>query len=462
MGEFELVMPKMGESIIEATITKWLKSEGDTIEEDDAIVEISTDKVDSEIPSPVEGTLGKVLYAEGNTIAVGEIIAYINTEGDEDESSEEEPAKEEATSEKDTKPATQEAVANAEDQDKPVTEGSKPIDTSSSSDRFYSPLVRSIAREENIPVEELDQISGSGQNGRVTKRDVLQYLDDRKSGKIKESPSQAHAKPETPKAAAASSAGIGGGGYQLPGIKQIEVRPGPSDEIVEMDRMRKMIAEHMVMSKHVSPHVTSFIDVDMTNIVNWRNKIKSEFQKREGQKITFTPIFIEATAKALKKFPWVNASVMGDKVVLRKDVNVGMATALPNNNLIVPVIKQADRKNLLGLSKDVNDLANRARNNKLQPDEIQGGTFTVTNFGSFASTTGNPIINQPQVAILAVGVIKKKPVVLEQPEGDVIAIRHMMILSLSYDHRVVDGALGGKFLKEVADQLENFDTNRTV
>ncbi|MCF8302520.1 MAG: 2-oxo acid dehydrogenase subunit E2 [Bacteroidales bacterium] len=463
MGKFELVMPKMGESIIEATITKWLKTEGDTIEEDDAIVEISTDKVDSEIPSPVEGTMGKQLYSEGDTISVGEVIAYINTEeeeGEEEAEAAEQPAKEEAKAEEAQLAATDEAKAEPKKAGEPVSEGSKPIDTSSSG-RFYSPLVRSIAREENITVEELDQIKGTGQNGRVTKRDVLQYLEDRKAGKAKKPAAEAPAREEAPKAAAASAGGETAS-YQMPGIKPPEVRPGPNDEVVDMDRMRKMIAEHMVTSKHVSPHVTSFIDVDMTNIVNWRNKVKDEFQKREGEKLTFTPIFIEATAKALKKYPWVNASVMGQQVVLRKDVNVGMATALPNSNLIVPVIKKADQKNLLGLAKDVNDLANRARNNKLQPDEIQDGTFTVTNFGSFSSTTGNPIINQPQVAILAVGVIKKKPVVLEQPEGDVIAIRHMMTMSLSYDHRVVDGALGGKFLKDLADYLENFDTTRTV
>ncbi len=423
MAKFEIVMPKLGESIIEATITKWLKSEGDQIEEDDAIVEIATDKVDSEIPSPVEGVLSKVLFQEGDVVEVGKVIAYIEMDGE----------------------ASEEAKEPKQDTTQKIKEGSKPVieekveevkDESYSSDKFYSPLVKSIAKKENISLQELDSIQGSGKEGRVTKKDILGYLDNRGSAK--------------------------------PAVltKQIITAPAVvaenGDQIVEMDRMRKLIADHMVMSKQVSPHVTSFIDVDVTNIVNWRNKVKDSFLKREGEKITFTPIFFEAAAKALKDFPGINASVDGTKIIYRKNVNIGMATALPDGNLIVPVIKNADQKSLLGLTKDVNDLAKRARANKLLPDEIAGGTFTITNFGSFDSLTGTPIINQPQVAILAVGAIRKKPVVMETEQGDVIAIRHIMILSLAYDHRVVDGALGGMYLKRMKELLENFDQNQSI
>ncbi len=430
MAKFEVIMPKLGESIIEATITKWLKGVGDSVEEDDAIVEIATDKVDSEIPSPVEGKIIESLYNEGDVVPVGKPIAVIEIEGDDDDVSGE-------TEEKET-PAKTDAPALAVDkQTEEVIEG----DFSSSS-RFYSPLVKSIAKKENISLAELEQIPGSGKDNRVNKQDILNYLETRGQQPIqKPSPiaAQQPVKMQVPKVISESG-----------------------DEIIEMDRMRKLIADHMVMSMQVSPHVTSFIEVDVTNIVNWRNKVKDQFMKRENQKITFTPIFIEAAAKTLRNFPTMNASVDGAKIILRKNINVGMATALPNGNLIVPVIKNADELNLVGTAKRVNDLAGRARNNKLNPDEIQGGTFTVTNFGSFDSLTGTPIINQPQVAILGLGAIKKRPVVLETAQGDVIAIRQIMMLSLAYDHRIVDGALGGMYLKQLRDTLESFDVNQVV
>ena len=431
MAKFDIIMPKLGESIIEATITRWMKNEGDIVAEDDAIVEIATDKVDSEIPSPVEGTLIKRFYNEGDVVAVGAIIAQIDIAGEVvDDSVAIELTKEEAKSNS----------VKAHD----LSNEQVNIISSSSSDRFYSPLVKSIASQENISVSELDKIAGSGKEGRLTKDDLMNYLKSRSVTK--------NALPEAPKKEIPVQ----------PKIEQPKVLSSAGDQIVEMDRMRKMIADHMVMSKQVSPHVTSFIEVDMTNIVLWRNRIKNSFEKREGEKITFTPIFIEAAAKAIKDYPGVNASVDGNKVILRKNINIGMATALPNGNLIVPVIKNADQKNLLGITKNVNDLANRSRINKLSPDDIQDGTFTITNLGSFGSITGTPIINQPQVAILAVGAIKKKPVVIETPSGDTIGIRHIMILSLSYDHRVVDGGMGGLFIKRVTEYLENFDINTSI
>ncbi|KAF0201886.1 MAG: pyruvate/2-oxoglutarate dehydrogenase complex dihydrolipoamide acyltransferase [Bacteroidetes bacterium] len=439
MAKFEVVMPKLGESIIEATITKWLKNPGDRIEEDDPIVEIATDKVDSEIPSPVEGKLLKVLFNEGDVIPVGKVIAIIETDPGEEGEAEvaETDSKEETVA--DSKPAVK-----AE-----TTESAKEEAVESSSDRFYSPLVKNIAKTEGIAQSELDKVPGTGKDGRVTKEDLMSYLKNRTSAPAKTE--------EAPKESAAKETATPAVSKPAP-----QVTAGAGDEIVEMDRMRKLIADHMVMSVQVSPHVTSFIEVDVTNIVRWRDKVKDDFQKREKEKITFTPIFIEAAAQALKDFPGVNASVDGYKVILRKNINIGMAAALPNGNLIVPVIKNADQKNLLGLAKDVNALANKARSNKLEPDDISGGTFTITNLGTFGSITGSPIINQPQVAILGIGVIKKKPAVLETPEGDVIAIRHMMILSLSYDHRTVDGALGGMYLQRLQQLLESFDTNRAI
>ncbi len=427
MANFQIVMPKLGESIIEATITKWLKSPGDAIEEDDPIVEIATDKVDSEIPSPVEGVLKEVLFAEGDVVEVGKVIAIVETEGegsgDAEAPEEEKPAPEEKKEE--TPAPAKEPAPAAEGEAEPT--------------RFYSPLVKNIAKTEGISMKELEGIEGTGKEGRVTKQDLLDYL--------KHKPAAA-SQPATPKAAAPPAAP--------------PVVSTAGDEIVEMDRMRKLIADHMVMSKQVSPHVTSFIEVDMTNVVTWREKVKDMVMRREAEKLTFTPIIIEATAQAIKDYPRINASVDGTKMIIRKNVNIGMATALPDGNLIVPVIRNADQKSLLGLTKDVNDLASRARANKLLPDEIQGGTFTTTNFGSFASITGTPIINQPQVAILGIGAIRKKPVVIETPQGDMIGIRHMMILSLAYDHRIVDGALGGMYLKRVAELLENFDTDRNI
>ena len=441
MAKFEIIMPKLGESIIEATITKWLKKEGDSVLEDDSLVEIATDKVDSEIPSPVEGRIVKTLFAEGDVVPVGKVIAIIEMDGEAE--STDEPAKTEVNEVKENV-----AISGSE-----VKEIQSEIITGdfASSTRFYSPLVKSIAKAENISLSELEQITGSGADNRVTKQDILNYLQNRGQKKV-EAPVEAPKQKETAPVATAP----------LPKYEAPKVTSSMGDEIVEMDRMRKLIADHMVMSKHVSPHVTSFIEVDVTNIVNWRNKVKDAFEKRENQKITYTPIFIEAAAKTLRDYPLVNASVDGTKMIIRKNINIGMATALPNGNLIVPVIKGADRLNLIGMAKAVNDLANRARKNKLDPDEIQGGTFTVTNFGSFDSLTGTPIINQPQVAILGLGAIKKRPVVLETAQGDVIAIRQIMILSLAYDHRIVDGALGGMYLKRIRDYLENFDLNQTI
>lgn len=431
MAQFELIMPKMGESVAEATIIKWLKKPGDAIEMDEPVLEIATDKVDSEIPSPVAGVLEKILFDEGQTILVNAAIALIKTSGEKESETV-------STSENElTLNAPAEVVIEQQ-----IADAQKSITAHSDSGRFYSPLVRSIAQTENIPTAELENISGSGKDGRLTKTDLLAYIETRN----KPSNGQTQ-KTEAPKPSP----------IQAP---VISVSGG--DEIIEMDRMRKLIADHMVMSKHVSPHVTSFIEVDVTNMVQWRDKFKKEFEKREGEKITFTPIIIEAVSKAILDFPMINISVDGTKIIKRKNINIGMATALPSGNLIVPVIKNADQKNLLGITKSVNDLANRARNNKLSPDDIQGGTFTVTNVGSFGNVMGTPIINQPQVAIMAVGVIKKKPAVLETPQGDVIAIRHMMFCSLSYDHRVVDGSLGGSFLRKVGDYLENFDINRSI
>lgn len=432
MAKFEIVMPKMGESIIEATITKWLKQAGDVINEDDPIAEIATDKVDSEIPSPVEGKLTQILFKEGDVVAVGKVIAIIDIEGEAAE-----PVAAEST------PTVVTGTVKIEPEPAKVTSETAPPDFSAST-KFYSPLVKSIAKNENISIAELDSIKGTGKEGRVTKDDLLNYL-------------QTRSQEEKSGAAHVVHTASGITGMKPPTYEAPKVVSESGDEVFEMDRVRKLIADHMVMSKHVSPHVTSFIDVDVTEIVNWRNKNKDIFFEREKEKLTFTPIFIEAAAKVLKEFPRINASVDGTTIIHRKRINIGMATALPNGNLIVPIIHNADQKNLLGLTKTVNDLANRARKNSLTPDEISGGTFTVTNFGSFDSLTGTPIINQPQVAILGVGAIRKQPVVMETDLGDMIAIRHIMILSLAYDHRVVDGALGGMYLKRLKEVLENFN-----
>lgn len=437
-----MLLPKMGESVAEATIIKWLKAEGDHVEADESVLEIATDKVDSEIPSPAAGILTKRLFNEGDVVQVGAAIAIISSGGD---------SKAPATTSSSASTSKEQAEeAPKAEAPKAFATAGEEIASTSASGRFYSPLVRNIAKQEGVSLQELEQISGSGQGGRVTKTDILSYIPNRKSGQIASAPKPASVPASTPSTSSSN------------GVSKPAVSVNAGDEIIEMDRMRKLISDHMVMSKHTSPHVTSFVEADVTNMVMWRNKIKNSFEKRENEKITFTPIFIEAVAKAIKDLPMINVSVDGQKIIKRKNINIGMATALPSGNLIVPVIKNADEKNLLGLTKAVNGLADKARNNKLSPDEIQGGTFTISNVGSFGNVMGTPIINQPQVAILAVGTIKKKPAVIETPQGDTIGIRHMMFLSLSYDHRVVDGSLGGSFVRKVADYLEQFDINRSI
>jgi 2-oxoglutarate dehydrogenase E2 component (dihydrolipoamide succinyltransferase) len=450
MAKFDIIMPKLGESIIEATITRWLKAEGDMISEDEVICELATDKVDSEIPSPVEGKLIQILCKEGEVVPVGQLIAVIDMDGE--NAVVEAKAPPAAVPEKGPAPVAEAKVtpeAVPEVAPTPVVEEQNIAEVAS--DRFYSPLVKSIAKQENISAKELELIKGSGKEGRVTKEDILEFLKNRTAAPTPVSTPAPTAAPQKAEVTAPA-----------PQMKAPTVTASTGDQIVEMDRMRRLIADHMVMSTHVSPHVTMFHEVDMNRIVNWRNKMKDVLLKRDGEKLTFTPFFIDAAAKALKDFPGVNASVDGYNIILRKHINIGMAAALPSGNLIVPVIKDADQKNLLGLTKTVNDLAERARNNKLSPDDIQEGTFTITNFGQFGSLTGSPIINQPNAAILGLGTISKQPVVIETPEGDVIAIRQRMILSLAFDHRIVDGALGGKFLKRVAEILENFDENQTI
>lgn len=439
MAQFDLIMPKMGESVAEATIIKWTKNEGDAIKIDETVLEIATDKVDSEIPSPFEGTLIKKLFKEGDVVQVGAVIAQISSEAG---------AKVAET----PKTTTPEVKTAAVTETKVVSTAATKTDFSKS-EKFYSPLVKNIAKEEGVSIEELDSIQGTGQDGRVTKADILAYLPNRNKNAVSAVSVQSNGSAKTQST-----------GDSTLQIQKPAVSVSAGDEIIEMDRMRKMISDHMVMSKHVSPHVTSFVEADVTSLVMWRDKAKKEFEKREGEKLTFTPIFIEAVAKAIRDFPMINVSVdqSGTKIIKRKNINIGMAAALPSGNLIVPVIKNADGLNLLGITKQVNELAARARANKLQPDEIQGGTFTLTNVGNFGNVMGTPIINQPQVAILAVGTIKKKPAVIETPQGDMIGIRHMMFLSLSYDHRVVDGSLGGTFLRKVADYLEQWDVNRAV
>jgi len=442
MAQYELLLPKMGESVAEATIIKWTKQPGDMIQLDDTILEIATDKVDSEVPSPVAGKLVKQLFAADDVVQVGAVIAIIETEGSESGQQVEEVKTEETI--------VARVIGTIPGVDQLPAENKINAEDFKNSDRFYSPLVKSIAAQENIALTELDQISGSGSEGRLTKDDLLNYIQNRSGGepaKLEEVIAQASSIPKAaePIKQASPVQSVSGG-----------------DEIIEMDRMRKLIAEHMVMSKHTSPHVTSFVEADVTNMVMWRDKVKKSFEQRENEKITFTPIFIEAVSRAIKDFPMINVTVNGTQIIKKRDINIGMAAALPSGNLIVPVIKNADQLNLVGLTKAVNDLASRARNSKLKPDETQNGTFTLTNVGSFGNVMGTPIINQPQVAILAVGAIKKKPAVLETEFGDVIAIRHMMFLSLSYDHRVVDGALGGSFVRRVADYLENWDINREI
>lgn len=454
MANVELIMPKMGESIMEATILKWLKQEGDTIEEDESVLEIATDKVDSEVPSPQAGVITKLLYAEGDVVEVGKPIAIIATEG---EGAADTPVTTATPQPEPQKETVAEPVAATANVTTPVA---AKIEQSSSngSNRFYSPLVMNIARQEGIAMNELETIPGTGKNDRVTKRDILSYLENRGTAPVAEPVVKAA---ETVQTAQPTTASTQPAPTPQPS-QPVNIPASGNVEIVEMDRMRQVIAKHMVNSKATSAHVTSFVEADVTNMVQWRDKVKGRFQEREGEKLTFTPLFVEAIVKVLKDYPWVNASVDGSKVIVRKDYNIGMATALPTGNLIVPVIKGADQLNLVGLSKKVNDLANRARQNKLKPDEIDGGTFTLSNVGTFGNLMGTPIINQPQVAILATGAIKKKPVVIETEMGDMIAIRHMMFLSMSYDHRIVDGAMGGSFIRKLADELEAFDTNRQV
>ena len=443
MSEFQLVMPKMGESIAEATIIRWVKNEGDMIAADETVLEIATDKVDSEVPSPKGGKLIKRLFNEGDVVPVGAAIAIIALEGG--------AAATPAAPVAEVKTAVAEVektVAAA------INTTAAPKVSNNGGARFYSPLVLNIAKEENVNMAELENIEGTGSEGRVTKRDILSYVQNRGNAPV----APAVSAPVTTVSVATPSAPAS----TAPAVKAPKVTLMPGDEIIEMDRMRKIIAENMVMSKQVSPHVTSFVEADVTNMVKWRDKAKKVYEKREGEKITFTPMFIECVVKAIKDYPMINIAVDGTNIVKRKSINVGMAAALPSGNLIVPVLKNADNMNLIGLTKMVNDLANRARANKLSPDEISGGTFTLTNVGGFGNVMGTPIISQPQVAIMATGTIKKKPAVMETEMGDVIAIRHIMFLSLSYDHRVVDGSLGGSFLRRVADYMEQWDVNREI
>jgi 2-oxoglutarate dehydrogenase E2 component (dihydrolipoamide succinyltransferase) len=488
MAKYQLLLPKMGESVAEATVIKWLKKPGDYIDADDAVMEIATDKVDSEVPSPVSGRLVEQKHKEDEVVQVGAVIAIIETDEPAQADAEPEPvAAPQPIVEQVpvtapapapvTAPAPQPVAAtpppapsvpgieqleqrNAVPAPQPQKNGDIKAEG-----RFYSPLVKHIAQQENISIAELDSIPGTGSEGRLTKDDLLAYVRNKTNAPAtpqQATPAQAEtAKPEAPKPETQKTAAP-----QAEAPKNGSVKPAASttgvDEIIEMDRMRRLIADHMVMSKHTSPHVTSFVEADVTGLVLWREKIKSSFEKREGEKITFTPIFIEAVVKAIKDYPMVNVSVNGTQIIKKAAINISMATALPNGNLIVPVIKKAEELNLLGLTKAVNSLANKARTGKLQPDDVKEGTFTITNVGTFGNVMGTPIINQPQVAILAVGAIKKKPAVIETAEGDVIAIRHMMFLSLSYDHRVVDGALGGTFLSRIAYYLENWDANKEV
>ena len=442
MAQVEILLPKMGESVNEATVVEWLKQEGDAVEEDEFIVNIATDKVDNEVPSEYEGTLIKKLFKEGEVIQVGQAFAIIETDANVEVAELANEPAEAATAEVNSSPITEAELVSDQTI---ISEAS--VSKYDSNGRFYSPLVRSIAKKEGVGGEELSGIKGSGQNERVTKSDMLSYLENRTTI-IKEAPAKVIVtpKPQTKPAT----------------IKQVSIPMYEGDEIIEMDRMRRLIADHMVMSKQTSPHVTSYVEADVTNIVQWRNKNKNVFLEREGEKITYTPIFMEAVVKAIKDFPMENISIDGNNIIKRKNINLGMATALPSGNLIVPVIKNADQLSLVGLTKQVNSLVHKARNNKLKPDDITEGTYTVTNVGTFGNIMGTPIINQPQVAILAVGAIRKKPVVIETAQGDVIGIRYMMYLSHAYDHRAVDGALGGMFVKRVGEYLEQFDLNREI
>jgi 2-oxoglutarate dehydrogenase E2 component (dihydrolipoamide succinyltransferase) len=452
MSVVDLIMPKLGESIMEATILKWHKKPGDAVAQDETVLDIATDKVDSEVPSTAAGVVTEILFKENDVVQIGTVIARIHTGG--------------GSASVNTAPAAAATPGVKEVEDikaveeipyQPAT-GSASGNKADTGIRFYSPLVLNIAASEGIGMAELEKIPGTGQDGRVSKKDILHYVANRSSVEQQAPvavPQTAVVHQPAPQQQAAPAAEATAS-YQAPTTYSGNV------EVIEMDRMRKLIAKHMVDSKHISPHVTSFAECDVTNLVLWREKIKKDFEKRENEKITFTPLFIEAIVKCIKKYPWLNSSVDGDKIIVKKDINIGMATALPTGNLIVPVIKGADQLNLVGLTKQVNGLANAARNGKLKPDDTTGGTFTLTNVGSFGSIMGTPIINQPQVAIMAVGAIKKRPMVIETPQGDSIAIRHMMYISLSYDHRIIDGALGSTFLNAVSKELENFDGSRNI
>ena len=445
MSEFKIQMPKLGESVQEATITKWFVKEGDRIEEDESLFEVATDKVDSEIPSPVDGIIKTIFFAVNALVPVGETVAIITTEEDDEE---EKPAEVKVIVPEPEKPIVKakKAVVETEQIIAPVQViESEPIfeATETKGTRFYSPLVMSIAKSEQVSLAELESIKGSGINNRVQKNDILAYVDDRKKGIVARPAAEVKAKEPITQG-------------------KVSISLGTSDQIIEMDRVRKIIADHMVMSKQVSPHVTSVVEADVTNLVLWRNKAKDEFLAKHGDKITYMPVFIEAVARAITEFPLLNSSVDGQKIIIHKDVNIAIAVAKPDGNLVVPVIKNAEQKNLVGLTKSMNRLAEAARKNKLTVEDYQGGTFTITNFGSFRNLIGTPIINQPQVAILATGSIEKKPAVMETPTGDAIVVRHKMFLSLSYDHRIIDGALGGAFLRRIADILEEFNIDREV
>jgi len=465
MANIEIILPKMGESVTEATITNWLKNVGETVKMDEPLVEVATDKVDNELPSEAEGILVKRFFEVDQVAQVGDVIAIIATSSEENNTN----------SESDSNAKTQlhgEAEKIMDSAVELVADLISPVAIHSTENRFYSPLVKSIAKTENISQQELDSISGTGQNGRVTKHDILSYVANRTevaNNKVEEPISSSENIVTTekiveevkiePKKVQQTIDSVSTTSF-LSSIKPPVINISEGDEIIEMDRMRKLIAEHMVMSTHVSPHVTSYVEADVTNIVNWRNKVKESYHKREGENLTFTPIFIEAVVRAILDFPMINVSISGTQIIKRKDINIGMATALPSGNLIVPVIKNADLLSLHGLTKAVNKMANNARKNALKPEDIQGGTYTVTNVGTFGNVMGTPIINQPQAAILALGAIRKIPAVIETPQGDFIGVRHKMFLSHSYDHRVIDGALGGQFVRRVADYLEQFDITR--
>lgn len=446
MSVVDLIMPKLGESIMEATILKWLKQPGDKVEQDESVLEIATDKVDSEVPSIANGVIAEILFRENEVVPIGTVIARIQTEAAV-------PLNSSAPVKTVSSPKKEEAIEDANLVEEIPHQPSQRNNAVNNNPgiRFYSPLVLNIAASEGISMSELESMEGTGQDGRVSKKDIMAYIEKRKSQPVQEHP----------------ATNVSAEANEMPAKQQKQEFHTPvtfsgNVEIIEMDRMRKLIAKHMVESKHTSAHVTSFAECDVTNLVLWREKVKKEFEKREGEKITFTPLFIEGIIKCIKRYPLLNSSVDVDRIIIKKDINIGMATALPNGNLIVPVIRNADQLNLTGLTRQVNHLANAARTGKLKPDDTANGTFTLTNVGTFGSIMGTPIINQPQVAIMAVGAIKKRPVVIEGEQGDSIAIRHMMYISLSYDHRIIDGSLGSIFLNAVAKEFQNFDPKRTI